>query len=543
MKVKVTHKPKWKRTKRRIYGHSSSHPKNNVPIFLAQLERAIKQLTPSWQACIPLAILIVMVWSYAAVAQDAPPATTDKVTQDLQNLKVGMDTLWVSIAAFLVFFMNAGFCMLETGFCRQKNAVNVLAKNLIVFAISTVAFWAIGFGLMFGDGNPFFGTNGWFLNGADNSPATGDAYQGVFSALNWTGVPLGAKFLFQLVFAGTAATIVSGAVAERIKFVSFLIFSLFLVGIAYPITGHWIWGGGWLAKAGFWDFAGSTVVHAVGGWAALMGAAFLRPRLGKYQNGQSVAMPGHNMSIATLGALILWLGWFGFNPGSTMAVSPSIAHIALTTNLAGSLGGIAATITAWLYLGKPDLSMIINGILAGLVGITASCAFVSLPWAAVIGAISGVIVVFAVTFFDKIKIDDPVGATSVHLVCGIWGTLAVGLFAEGPAGALNLYEEGLGPIRGLLLGGGFQQVWSQVIGIVSVGGITVLLSTIFWLALKATLGIRVNAEEEIQGLDISEHGMEAYSGFLKEADATGVDETDDRGNITKRPGDLSSRSY
>ncbi|MBW4663533.1 MAG: ammonium transporter [Chroococcus sp. CMT-3BRIN-NPC107] len=542
MKVRLTHKHKLKNKKRRPHGYSKSRFNKGIPI-LAQLERAIKQLTPSWQACIPLAILIVLVWGYAAVAQDAPPATTDKVTQDLQSLRVGMDTLWVSIAAFLVFFMNAGFCMLETGFCRQKNAVNVLAKNLIVFALSTVAFWAIGFGLMFGDGNPFFGTNGWFLSGADNSPATGDAYQGVFSALNWTGVPLGAKFLFQLVFAGTAATIVSGAVAERIKFFSFLVFSLLLVGIAYPITGHWIWGGGWLAKAGFWDFAGSTVVHAVGGWAALMGAALLGPRLGKYQNGESVAMPGHNMSIATLGALILWLGWFGFNPGSTMSVNLSIAHIALTTNLAGSLGGITATITAWLYLGKPDLSMIINGILAGLVGITASCAFVSLPWAAVIGAIAGVIVVFAVTFFDRIKIDDPVGATSVHLVCGIWGTLAVGLFAEGPAGALNLYGEGLGPIRGLLLGGGFQQVWSQVIGIVSVGGITVLLSTIFWLALKATLGIRVTAEEEFQGLDISEHGMEAYSGFLKEADATGLYETDAHGNITNRPGDLSSKSY
>ena len=540
MKVKLTHKHKRKTPKRRLYGHSSSRFNKSLPI-LAQLERAIKQLTPSWQACIPLAILIVLVWGYAAVAQ-APPATTDKVTQDLQSLRVGIDTLWVSIAAFLVFFMNAGFCMLETGFCRQKNAVNVLAKNLIVFALSTVAFWAIGFGLMFGDGNPFFGTNGWFLSGADNSPATGDAYQGVFSALNWTGVPLGAKFLFQLVFAGTAATIVSGAVAERIKLVCFLVFSLLLVGIAYPITGHWIWGGGWLAKAGFWDFAGSTVVHAVGGWAALMGAALLGPRLGRYQNRESVAMPGHNMSIATLGALILWLGWFGFNPGSTMSVNPSIAHIALTTNLAGSLGGIAATVTAWLYLGKPDLSMIINGILAGLVGITASCAFVSLPWAAVIGAIAGVIVVFAVTFFDKIKIDDPVGATSVHLVCGIWGTLAVGLFAEGPAGALNLYEEGLGPIWGLLLGGGFQQVWAQVVGIISVGGITVLLSTIFWLALKATLGIRVTAEEEIQGLDISEHGMEAYSGFLKEADNTGLSEAD-RGDRAKGSPDLSSKLY
>ncbi|PSB31093.1 ammonium transporter [Chlorogloea sp. CCALA 695] len=541
MKVKLTHKHKRKNTKRRLYGHSSSRFNKNIPI-LAQLERAIKQLTPSWQACIPLAILIVLVWGYAAVAQDGAPANTDKVTQDLQSLRVGIDTLWVSIAAFLVFFMNAGFCMLETGFCRQKNAVNVLAKNLIVFALSTVAFWAIGFGLMFGDGNPFFGTNGWFLSGADNSPATGDAYQGVFSALNWTGVPLGAKFLFQLVFAGTAATIVSGAVAERIKFFSFLVFSLLLVGIAYPITGHWIWGGGWLAKAGFWDFAGSTVVHAVGGWAALMGAAFLGPRLGRYQNGESVAMPGHNMSIATLGALILWLGWFGFNPGSTMSVNPSIAHIALTTNLAGSFGGIAATITAWLYLGKPDLSMIINGILAGLVGITASCAFVSLPWAAVIGAVSGVIVVFAVTFFDRIKIDDPVGATSVHLVCGIWGTLAVGLFAEGPAGALNLYGEGLGPIRGLLLGGGFQQVWSQVVGIISVGGITVLLSTIFWVALKATLGIRVTAEDEIQGLDISEHGMEAYSGFLKEAENTGFSEAD-RGDRKKGSPDLSGKLY
>lgn len=541
MKVRLNHKHKWKKTKRRLHGYSSSRFSKTAPM-LAQLERIIKRLSPSWQACIPLATLIVLVWGYAAVAQDAPPATTDKVTQDLQSLRVGMDTLWVSIAAFLVFFMNAGFCMLETGFCRQKNAVNVLAKNLIVFAISTVAFWAIGFALMFGDGNGFIGTNGWFLSGADNSPATGDAYQGVFSALNWTGVPLGAKFLFQLVFAGTAATIVSGAVAERIKFVDFLIFSLLLVGIVYPITGHWIWGGGWLAKAGFWDFAGSTVVHSVGGWAALMGAAFLGPRLGKYQNGVSVAMPGHNMSIATLGTLILWLGWFGFNPGSTMAVTPSIAHIALTTNLAGSVGGIAATITAWLYLGKPDLSMIINGVLAGLVGITASCAFVSLPWAAVIGLIAGVIVVFSVTFFDRIKIDDPVGATSVHLVCGIWATLAVGLFAEGPGGALNLYEDGLGPVRGLLLGGGFQQTLSQLIGIVSVGGITVLLSTIFWLALKATLGIRVSAEEEIQGLDISEHGMEAYSGFLKEADATGLGESN-LGGTAQRPENFSSRPY
>ncbi len=538
------YKSKRKNYTRRLPVHRKSPLSQSAP-FLARLQLAIKRLAPTWQACILLATLIVFTWGYAAVAQDAKPANTDKVTQDLQNLKVGLDTLWVSIAAFLVFFMNAGFCMLETGLCRQKNAVNVLAKNLIVFALSTLAFWSIGFGLMFGDGNPFIGTTGWFLSGADNSPAIGDNYQGVFSALNWTGVPLAAKFFFQLVFAGTAATIVSGAVAERIKFVDFLIFSLLLVGIAYPITGHWIWGGGWLAKLqpGFWDFAGSTVVHSVGGWGALMGAAFLGPRIGKYQDGVSVAMPAHNMSIATLGCLILWFGWFGFNPGSTMAVSPSIAHIAVTTNLAGALGGIAATIIASLYLGKPDLSMIINGILAGLVAVTAGCAFVSLPWAAVIGLVAGIIVVFAVTFFDRIKIDDPVGAISVHLVCGVWGTLAVGLFAEGPGGALNLYEEGLGPVRGLILGGGFSQLWSQLVGVISVGGITVLLTTIFWVVLKATLGIRVTREEEFEGLDIGEHGMEAYSGFAKETDASTFTEVGSSGTMGRRKGDVRSNPY
>jgi Amt family ammonium transporter len=433
--------------------------------------------------------------------------------------------MWVMIAGMLVFFMNAGFCMLETGFCRQKNAVNVLAKNLIVFALSSIAFWVIGFGLMFADGNNFIGTGGFFLSGADNSPATGDAYKGIFGSLNWTGVPLLAKFYFQLVFAGTAATIVSGAVAERIKFVDFLIFSLLLVGIAYPITGHWIWGGGWLSKLGFYDFAGSTVVHSVGGWAALMGAAFLGPRLGKYQNGQITALPGHNMSIATLGCLILWLGWFGFNPGSTMAADPNaIAHIAITTNTAGAFGGVAATVTAWLSLGKPDLSMIINGILAGLVAVTAGCAFINLPSAALIGIVAGILVVFSVTFFDTIKIDDPVGATSVHLVCGVWGTLAVGLFGVGPGGypwMVDLTGKPIGP-HGLFFGGSFTSLIPQIIGILAVGGMTVLLSSIFWLALKYTLGIRVTPEEELEGLDIGEHGMEAYSGFLKEAGAGGV---------------------
>ncbi|OUC14926.1 MAG: ammonium transporter [Alkalinema sp. CACIAM 70d] len=473
----------------------------------------LKRLSPSWQACIPLALLIVGLWNVASVASEPP--TVESLAKDAQTMKIGLDTAWVLIAGMLVIFMNAGFGMLETGFCRQKNAVNVLSKNLIVFALSTIAFWVIGFGLMFSSGNSFIGAGGFFLSGADNSPAMGDAYQGIFGSLSWAGVPLAAKFFFQLAFAGTAATIVSGAVAERIKFVDFLIFSLLLVGIAYPITGHWIWGGGWLATQGFYDFAGSTVVHAVGGWSALMGAAFLGPRLGKFRaDGTPNALPGHNMSIATLGCLILWLGWFGFNPGSTMAVGDGslIAHIALTTNTAGAFGGVAATLVAWWYMGKPDLSMIINGILAGLVAVTASCAFVSLPSAAIIGTIGGVLVVFAVGFFDSLKIDDPVGAVSVHLVNGIWGTLAVGLFSQG-----GVFGAGdVAPKAGLFFGGGIEQLWIQFLGTICVGGMTVLLSSIFWFALKSTLGIRVKPEEEMEGLDIGEHGMEAYAGFVKE---------------------------
>ncbi|MFN5856626.1 MAG: ammonium transporter, partial [Pseudanabaenaceae cyanobacterium] len=353
----------------------------------------------SWRTCLPLTAMIALFWSYAAFAQGnvtPPPPTPEKLTAEL---KVGIDTLWVAVASFLVFFMNAGFALVESGFCRRKNAVNILAKNLIVFAIATVSFWAIGFSLMFGNGNDFIGFKGFFLsNYVDNSPAIGAAYQGDFAALNWAGVPLEGKFLFQLMFAGTAATIVSGAVAERIKFAAFLLFSFFLVGISYGITGHWIWGGGWLGKMGFFDFAGSTVVHAVGGWAALVGAALLGHRYGRYDDrGRVRAMPGHSISLSTLGCLILWLGWFGFNPGSTMEANPRlITHIALTTNMGAATGGLAATITAWLYLGKPDLSMIINGILAGLVSVTASCAFINMPSAAIIGFVAGILVVFAV---------------------------------------------------------------------------------------------------------------------------------------------------
>jgi ammonium transporter, Amt family len=478
--------------------------RNKRPIELLSF---LTQLLPwRWWACVPLVAILLSMWSVAAFAAD------ELTTGDL---KVLLDTVWVTVATILVIFMNAGFAMLETGFCRQKNAVNILAKNLIVFALATIAFWAIGFGLMFGDGTPFVGLNGFFLMGDDNSPLINDDYKGVFSSLKWAGVPIAAKFMFQVAFAGTAATIVSGAVAERIKFLDFLIFSLILVAFIYAIPGHWIWGGGWLAGAGFWDFAGSEVVHSVGGWAALMGAAILGPRLGRYEDGQPRAMPGHNMSIATLGCLILWIGWFGFNPGSTMAADPSIAHIALTTNLAGATGGIAATATAWIVLGKPDLSMVINGILAGLVAVTASCPWIGTFSAAVIGIVAGIIVVFAVSFFDSLQIDDPVGAVSVHLVNGTWGTLAVGLFANPEKIG---YEAGkAGPLAGLFFNGGFAQLGAQLLGILTVGGFVVLTSTIVWYALQATLGIRVSPEEEFEGLDIGEHGMEAYSGFLKES--------------------------
>jgi Amt family ammonium transporter len=416
--------------------------------------------------------------------------------------KVALDTLWVLIAGFLVFFMNAGFALVESGLCRAKNAVNILAKNFIVFAASSVAFWVIGFGMMFGDGNPFVGLTGFMLGGADNSPAMGEAYQGVFTSLNWTGVPLTAKFFFQLVFAGTAATIVSGAVAERVKFGAFVLFSFILVGLIYPVSGHWAWGGGWLAGTGFLDFAGSTVVHSVGGWAALAGVIVLGPRIGKFaKDGSARPIPGHNMTSATLGCLILWLGWFGFNPGSTMAVDPGLMSlIALNTNMAAAAGCLSATVAAWLLLGKPDLSMILNGTLAGLVAITAPCSVVGIGSSVVIGLVAGVLVVYAVLFFDKVKVDDPVGALSVHLVNGAFGTLCVGLFAAD---------------GGLFFGGGFAKTMTQLVGIGAVGALVFPASMVAWYGLKATVGIRVSPDEEMSGLDAGEHGMEAYTGFVQ----------------------------
>ncbi len=441
----------------------------------------------AWLACVPLALVIVATWNTAAHAQE------DAITAE--NVQFVLDNIWVLVAAILVIFMNAGFGMLETGFCRQKNAVNILSKNLIVFALATLSFWVLGFGLMFNEATPFIGLGNFFLSGySTDGPEFGNLTAPVF-------------FLFQAAFAGTAATIVSGAVAERIKFTDFVIFSILLTAVSYPITGHWVWtGAGWLGGLGFSDFAGSTVVHSVGGWAALCGAAILGPRIGKYQDGQINAIPGHNMSIATLGCLILWIGWFGFNPGSQLAADSAVPYIAVTTNLAAAAGGVAATFTAWMMSGKPDLSMIINGILAGLVGITAGCAGVGFFGAVIVGLIAGVLVVFSVGFFDSIKIDDPVGAISVHLVCGMWGTLAVGLFDT---------------TSGLFYGGGIGQLISQIIGIVAIGLFTVVFSSIVWTILKSASGLRVSAEEELKGLDIGEHGMEAYSGFLKDTSDMG----------------------
>lgn len=442
-----------------------------------------------------------------AVAQ--PPAEpAPAAPEGPSEVKVAADTVWTLVTAMLVFFMNLGFAMVESGFCRSKNTVNILSKNFIVFAISSIAFWVLGWGLMFGNGTGFMGSAGlFFLSGADNSPMPGDLYKGDYTSIAWATVPLLAKFFFQLVFAGTAATIVSGAVAERIKYVSFIVFSFFLVGLVYPIVGHWIWGGGWLAGKGMWDFAGSTVVHSVGGWAALAGAICLGPRIGKYKDGKPQAIPGHSMTSATIGAIVLWLGWFGFNPGSTMAAAPvDISRIVVTTNTAAAAGLLAATATAWIVLGKPDLGMSVNGLLAGLVGITAPCAFVSVGSSFIIGAVAGVLVVFAVLAFDKIGVDDPVGALAVHLANGVWGTLAVGLFAQD-----EFIPNTTG--NGLLFGGGAKLLMSQIIGIVAVGAFTFILSYVIWLAIKATLGLRVSAEEEIEGLDVGEHGQSAYPDF------------------------------
>lgn len=413
--------------------------------------------------------------------------------------KEHIDLLWTCLAAFLVYWMQAGFALVETGFTRAKNAVNILMKNMMDFSMGSIAFWLVGFGLMFGKTNGLFGTTDFMPQGVDASGAL-DAGQMGF-------------WIFQTVFAATAATIVSGAMAERTKFSSYLIYSVFITLFIYPIFGSWAWGslwhgGGWLEDLGFIDFAGSTVVHSVGGWAALAGAMILGPRLGKFgPDGKPRAIPGHNIPLATLGVFILWLGWFGFNPGSTTCLDGGeFARVAVTTNLAGAAGAIAAMVFAWIKFGKPDASMTLNGALAGLVAITSPCYNVSPSSSILIGALAGVIVVLSIVFFDHVsifgrRIDDPVGAVSVHGVCGAFGTLCAGLFAQDVYG---------GGGNGLFFGGGFHPVKVQLIGIAAAFVWVFVTATILFVVLDKTVGLRVTEVEELEGLDIGEHGMEAY---------------------------------
>lgn len=408
-----------------------------------------------------------------------------------------LDSLWVITAAMFVFFMQAGFALLEGGLHSARNVVNILMKNLADFTIATVAFWAIGFAVMFGAGNAYLGWTGFGLWGGSES----------FESLSWSAVPLELKFFFHLMFAGTAATIVSGAIGGRVKFSTYLLFSLAMTAVIYPVMGHWVWGGGWLAELGFFDFAGSTVVHSVGGFAALAGAIVVGPRIGKYDAlGRPRAMPGHNMTFAALGVFILWLGWFGFNAGSTMAATvDDIAHILLTTNMAAAAGALGALSTSWAFFRKPDISMTLNGVLAGLVSITAACAYVGTGSAAVIGGFAGLLVVGSVLTLERIGVDDPVGAISVHGVCGIWGALAIGLFAAPDFAA----GEGL-PGPGLFRGGGLDQLTIQLIGAVSVAAASFAIAFVLFSLLRRTIGLRVGPEEEVAGLDWAEHGNEAY---------------------------------
>ncbi|HSP80610.1 MAG TPA: ammonium transporter [Myxococcaceae bacterium] len=402
--------------------------------------------------------------------------------------KVALDTLWVVVAAALVFFMNAGFALLEAGLCRSKNTANILGKNVLVFCLAVLAYWAVGYGLMFG------GLGGLFVDGSEPSPAS---------------VPVLAFFLFQACFAATACSIVSGAVAERIKYGAFLGVAFLLALGVYPVVGRWVWGGGFLAEWGFHDFAGSLVVHAFGGFAALAGVVLLGPREGRYgKDGRPRPIPGHSMPLATLGAFILWLGWFGFNAGSVLAVDESVPRIALVTTLAAAAGGVSATLAAWWRLKKPDLTMSLNGVLGGLVAITAGCAVLQPAAGVLVGLLAGVLVVFAVPAFDRVKLDDPVGALSVHLVNGVFGTLAVGLFA---APALRLGPDGAQLPYGLAHGGGLGLLGVQAAGVAVVGAFTLAVSGALWLAVKKTVGLRVSAEEEHHGLDITEMGLEAYA--------------------------------
>lgn len=403
---------------------------------------------------------------------------------EISNEMFAVNNTWMMVATFLVFIMHLGFATVESGLARAKNTTNILFKNTLIPAIGLLTYALVGFNLMYpGEFNIIPGIFGFAGFGVGTDAA------GLTSAYN-PGYTYWTDFLFQGMFAATAATIVSGAVAERVKLGSFLIFSTIYVALIYPFAGSWVWGGGWLKEMNFHDFAGSTLVHSVGGWGALAGAMLLGPRLGKYVGGKVKAIMGHNLPLVTIGVFLLWLGWFGFNGGSVLSADPGlVSFVLVTTSLAAAAGIIGAMILSWSIQKKPDLTMILNGCLAGLVGITAGADVVSVPSAVIIGFISGILAVLGVLFFDKLKIDDPVGALSVHLVCGVFGTLAVGIFS---------------PDYSFL---------TQLIGVAAYGAFCFPAALLIFGVLKKTIGIRVSEEEELKGLDIGEHGQEAYSGF------------------------------
>ncbi len=437
-------------------------------------------------------MIMVLALPAVAFAQDGPTVA---------DLSLAVDTVWVLVAAVLVIFMQAGFAMLEVGFSRMKNVGSVVAKILVNLAIAALLFWAVGFAFAFGEGNALIGTQGFFLN------ATPDNVNEVFAGLAWTQVPLSAKYLFQVAFAAVSLAIVWGTMLERTKFAVYVIFAIVFAGLIYPMVGHWIWGGGWLGNLEMQDFAGSTVVHLSGAMAALAGTLILGPRIGKYDDdGNPQTIPGHNMPLAVLGVLILWVGWFGFNPGSTMAAVPDIADIALTTNLAAAAGVIGAMVMSYVRRGHVDVGMGGNGAIAALVGITAGASFVA-PWAAVvIGFVAGVVMYVTLEFVDKIGVDDPLGAIAAHGMGGIWGTLSLGLFTTPELAVIGK--------PGLLYGGGFTQLGVQAVGVIAAGGFVFISSLAVFAILKATIGLRVKPDQELNGLDVSEHGVYGYAGQI-----------------------------
>ena len=469
-----------------------------------------------------LGILLGIVTGLLATLGIVGAQESGELADQLADLILAVDTIWYVVAGILVFFMQAGFGLLEAGFVRVKNTTNILMKNVLDASLGAVVWWAVGFGFAFG------GSQGGFIGGDSFFPALGGLTE-------TDGVSEAAVFFFQWAFAATAATIVSGALAERTKFSAYLFYTVFITGIIYPIVVNWTWGGGWLSslgETGFMDYAGSTIVHSVGAWAGLMGAILVGPRLGKYATGGRVnAIPGHNMTLAALGMFILWFGWYGFNGGSTLGLSGGLATeaawVAINTTLSAGAGAIVAVGIAKLRYGKADLGLTLNGALAGLVSITAGCGFVE-PWAALlIGAIGGGIVVMGVSMFDRLRIDDPVGAISVHGLCGIWGTLAVGLFsikagAHFWSGTDVPIEDWSGPY-GLLMGGGFGVLWVQLVGVLAVFGWVAATAGALFFVIKHTIGLRVSENEELAGLDVQEHGIGAYPEFPTVAPGVAVE--------------------